>query len=156
MKKVTTLLFLLIVVTVLCSGIFLYSVFNQKNKDEVFVCGVSEQTSYCTKNPQKAIELGYYPNKTGELLYKANCKSCHSIKRKSVGPALEVIHTEGRPKEWLYAFIKNPSQMINDGDSLSVALYEEYKVLMTSFPNLEEAEIDSIIAYIKHESISQF
>ena len=46
--------------------------------------------------------------------------------------------------------------MINDGDSLSVALYEEYKVLMTSFPNLEEAEIDSIIAYIKHESISQF
>ena len=85
----------------------------------------------------------------GEILFKENCKSCHKIYQDVVGPALAGI-TERRSRKWLYAFIKNSSRMIQKGDTTAVNVYEKYgRSEMTSFSDLTNSEIDSILIYIE-------
>ena len=91
---------------------------------------------------------------SGEKLFKANCKVCHAIDQRVVGPALKDVHKR-RPVEWIQAFVKNSQKVINSGDAYAVKLYEEYnKTQMTSF-DFSDDEILSIIAYLKVESAKE-
>lgn len=91
---------------------------------------------------------------TGEMLFHKNgCSSCHNGNQvnNSVGPPLGGV-TSRRTKEWLYAFTRNSYQMINDGDSIAVSIYKEYLGgLMTNYPDLTDAEMDSIYSFIEAE-----
>lgn len=88
---------------------------------------------------------------SGEKLFKANCKVCHAVDQRVVGPALKDVHKR-RNVEWITAFVKNSQKVIKSGDDYAVKLYEEYnKVQMTSF-DFSDEEILSIIAYLKAES----
>jgi len=88
---------------------------------------------------------------SGEKLFLGNCKVCHSINEKVIGPALRDIHKR-KDVTWISDFIKNSQKVINSGDSYAVKLYNEYnKTEMTSF-DFEDDEILSIIAYLKAES----
>ena len=88
---------------------------------------------------------------SGEKLFKANCKVCHAVDQRVVGPALKDVHKR-RPVEWIQAFVKNSQKVINSGDAYAVKLYEEYnKTQMTSF-DFSDDEILSIISYLKAES----
>lgn len=88
----------------------------------------------------------------GEKLYNANCTSCHAINEKVVGPALKNVHTK-RKEAWLIKWIKNSQALVKSGDAEAVAVYKENnESVMTSFENLSDNEIKSIIAYIKKES----
>lgn len=111
--------------------------------------------------------------KNGEALFKANCASCHKIDKDFTAPNLLGI-TEKRPKEWLYAFTRNPSQLIEKSyystktdqtlmvDSLTQDIvldfysqclaHKWYPVIMTSFPQLSDTSLDALYAYIKSES----
>ncbi|GJM30887.1 MAG: cytochrome c [Cyclobacteriaceae bacterium] len=87
----------------------------------------------------------------GENLFKANCRACHAIDQKLVGPALGGVY-ERQDMDWIKAFVKNSQAVIASGDNYAVALFEEYnQTVMTSF-NFSDTEIESIIAYIKHET----
>jgi mono/diheme cytochrome c family protein len=87
----------------------------------------------------------------GEALFKAQCTSCHAVKEKLVGPALKGIETR-RPEEWLLKWVKNSSAVIKSGDEYANKLYNEYnKTAMPSFA-LKDAEIKSILAYVKAEA----
>ncbi len=87
----------------------------------------------------------------GEALFKANCASCHAVKEKMIGPALKGIETR-RSEEWILKWVKNSSAVIKSGDDYAVKLYNDNnKVAMPSF-NLKDAEINSILAYIKVEA----
>lgn len=89
--------------------------------------------------------------KAGEKLFLGNCKVCHAVQERVIGPALKDIH-ERRDVEWITAFVRNSQKVIKSGDPYAVKLYEEYnKVQMTSF-DFEDPEILSIIAYLKAES----
>jgi mono/diheme cytochrome c family protein len=89
--------------------------------------------------------------KAGEKLFLGNCKVCHAIQERVIGPALKNAH-QRQNVEWITAFIKNSQKVIQSGDPYAVKLYEEYnKVQMTSFA-FEDSEILSLIAYIKDES----
>lgn len=91
---------------------------------------------------------------SGEKLFKANCKVCHAVDQRVVGPALKDIHKR-RPVEWIQAFVKNSQKVIASGDEYAVKLYEEYnKTQMTSF-DFSDDEILSIIAYLKVESAKE-
>ncbi|MEQ6121883.1 c-type cytochrome [Reichenbachiella sp. MALMAid0571] len=91
---------------------------------------------------------------SGEKLFKANCKVCHAVDQRVVGPALKDVHKR-RPVEWIQAFVKNSQKVINSGDDYAVKLYEEYnKTQMTSF-DFSDDEILSIIAYLKAESAKE-
>lgn len=103
---------------------------------EVFYCG----TMYLNE--------GHTSHPAGEQLFKENCKSCHKIHEATVGPALSGV-SDRRPRKWLYAFIHNSAGLIHKKDTMAVNIYRKYqKAEMTSFPNLTEAEIDSILIYI--------
>jgi cytochrome c2 len=88
----------------------------------------------------------------GEKLFTANCTSCHAINEKVVGPALKDVHKR-REATWLIKWIKNSQALIKSGDATAVALYKENnESIMTSFENLSDGQLASIVEYIKAES----
>lgn len=98
-------------------------------------------------------EVGLNPEliAAGESLFKNNCKVCHEIHEKKIGPALADIHTR-RPTDWIKSFITNSQRVIQGGDDYAVKLYNEYnQTMMTSF-DFSDEELNSVIEYIKDET----
>lgn len=109
-----------------------------------------ENTDYISIR-ETAIETQQDVNFTlGKALFRANCKACHNedMVHISTAPALGGI-TKRRNKEWLYKFTKNSLKMFVEGDSLAVAIGNEYSGLMTSFPMLSDADLDKIYYYVE-------
>ena len=88
--------------------------------------------------------------KQGSELFSANCASCHALKGKVVGPALEgVIDKYEEDYAWLNAWIKNSQKLVKSGDERAVAIYNEYNgQAMNIFENLKDEEITSILMWI--------
>ena len=73
-----------------------------------------------------------------------------SGRKKLIGPGLNDEIFEEHSKEWLYSWIRNSSEMIENGDKQAIAIYEEYnKAVMTAFPYFSDSDIDNVLAYIK-------
>ncbi|MDB5256181.1 MAG: cytochrome c, mono- and diheme variant family [Chitinophagaceae bacterium] len=85
----------------------------------------------------------------GEILFNENgCKSCHSIDKNGVGPALANATTK-YTATWLYKFTTNSSALIASGDQQANALYLQYgKSPMPSFAHLTKEEVAAIYKYI--------
>ena len=90
----------------------------------------------------------------GKVLFEGNCKTCHAVHIKKVGPALKDI-LKRRDIAWIKRFVWNSEKVINiDKDPYAVALYKEYTgTQMTTFPNFKAEEIESIVAYVMAESL---
>lgn len=89
----------------------------------------------------------------GEALFDANCKACHRVKQKLVGPALAGIEERAPSIDWIVRFVKNSSAVIASGDEYAVNLYNEYnKTQMTAFSNFKEQDVLNILAYVKAEA----
>ncbi len=93
----------------------------------------------------------------GKELFKAKCAACHNrdMKTKLVGPGLAGV--EGRwKKEDLYAWIRDSKKMVDAGNEQAVKVFEEYsKIMMTPFPDLTDADIGNILAYIEEVAPSK-
>ncbi|CAM3793874.1 cytochrome c3 family protein [Sphingobacterium prati] len=90
--------------------------------------------------------------KEGEKIFKSKCTSCHAIDRKVVGPALKGI-PETKDEAWLIKWIRNSQALIASGDAEAVKIFEEYnKSVMTSFTDLSDDQIKSVLAYITDAS----
>src|SRR5579859_2803945 len=91
--------------------------------------------------------------KAGEDLFNGNCKSCHRVKQKLVGPALAGVYDRAPSIDWIKNWVRNSSKVIASGDKYAVALYNEYnKSQMTAFTSYKDDQILSILAYIKSEA----
>ncbi len=89
----------------------------------------------------------------GESLFNANCKTCHRIHQKLVGPALSDVYNRAPSIDWIKSFIKNSAGVIATGDDYAVKLYNEYnKTQMTSFSSLKDEDIMNLLAYIQAET----
>lgn len=87
----------------------------------------------------------------GETLFKGNCSVCHAINSTVIGPPLRDVHIR-RDLVWIIPFVQNSQKIIQGGDDYAVKLYNEYnRTEMPSF-DFSEAEITSIVEYIKFES----
>lgn len=87
----------------------------------------------------------------GQALFQANCASCHALNKRVLGPALAGVN-QRHDNEWLQKWIKNAPAMVASGDEAAVKIFNEYnKALMTPFPQLSNADIDNILAYIQVE-----
>ncbi|PZD78776.1 c-type cytochrome [Mesonia sp. K7] len=85
----------------------------------------------------------------GKELFNSLCASCHKPYSRSTGPALHGV-TERRDRDWIYEWVKNSAAMIASGDAEAVAIYEEYnQTAMNAFPQLSDADIDDILAYVE-------
>ncbi len=90
--------------------------------------------------------------KAGESLFKQNCKACHSVQSRVVGPALKNVY-DRKDLPWIYAFVKNPTKVIKSGDEYAVKLFDEYnQIEMTGFPTFTDEEIGAILAYVKDQT----
>jgi mono/diheme cytochrome c family protein len=88
--------------------------------------------------------------KQGEALFKANCKSCHALDKKVVGPALAGVTKRVPSVQWIKDWVKNSAKMVAAGDEYGVKIYEEYqKSQMTAFTSLKDEEILAVVAYIE-------
>ncbi len=89
----------------------------------------------------------------GESLFNANCKTCHRVHVKLVGPALANVYDRAPSVDWLKSFIRNSAALIASGDEYANKIYNEYnKTQMTAFTGLKDDQIMSILAYIKAET----
>lgn len=87
----------------------------------------------------------------GEELFNGNCKQCHAVNEKVVGPALAKVY-ERRNLPWLINFIKYPQKTIESGDAYAVALYKQYNQYMPNHDFLKDDEIVSIISWVQAET----
>lgn len=87
----------------------------------------------------------------GKALFTNNCAQCHAVtEEKVVGPGLKGVETRTPGKDWLHKWIRNSSAVISSGDAYAVQVFNANgKIQMSSFPNLTDADIDGILAYIK-------
>jgi mono/diheme cytochrome c family protein len=89
----------------------------------------------------------------GKQIFDANCKACHRVHQKLVGPALAGVTDRAPSIDWIKSFIHNSSAVIASGDAYAVNLYNEYnKTQMTAFSNLKDPDIMNILAYIQDET----
>ena len=88
----------------------------------------------------------------GEKIFKQNCTSCHSIgTTKVVGPGLKDVIKRVPSEDWLKTWIKNSSAVIKSGDAYAKKIYEENnKAAMSSFDNLKDDQLASLIEYLKN------
>jgi mono/diheme cytochrome c family protein len=90
----------------------------------------------------------------GAKLYRQYCAACHKVNSKLIGPPMAGIHEKYADEmDWLYAYIRNSSQLVQEGDPKAVALYEEWdKQVMPPFPMLSDEQIDLMLKYIAAEA----
>jgi mono/diheme cytochrome c family protein len=89
----------------------------------------------------------------GEALFNGNCKSCHRVKTKLVGPALSGVQDRVPSVAWILDWVKNPAKKVASGDEYANKIYNEYnKSQMTAFTSYTDPQILSILAYIKSEA----
>ena len=87
----------------------------------------------------------------GGALFKQKCTACHALDRQVVGPALKGVH-EKHDAAWLHKWIRNSQALVAAGDPAAVKIFNEFnKTVMTPFPELTDADLDNILAYIKAE-----
>jgi mono/diheme cytochrome c family protein len=87
----------------------------------------------------------------GESLFNNNCKVCHNINGRLIGPPLANIY-DRRELPWIYSFVQNSQKLIKSGDEYAVNLYNEYnQIAMTAFDTFSDDEVLSIVAYIKDQ-----
>ena len=86
----------------------------------------------------------------GKTVFNANCKQCHKLDQKNVGPALRGI-TDRQSIAWAKSFIKNSQAVIASGDAYATALYKEYSnTVMPSHEFLSDGDLDNLLSYIEH------
>jgi cytochrome c2 len=89
----------------------------------------------------------------GETLFNNNCRACHRVHEKLIGPALAGVYDRAPSVEWILSFVKNPSAVIASGDEYANALFDEYKpTMMTSFSTFSDEDILNMLAYIQAET----
>lgn len=105
-------------------------------------------TSFSQEIPTDAAAIS-----AGEALFNGNCKSCHRVKQKLVGPALAGVEGRAPSISWILEWVKNPAKKIASGDEYANKIYNEYnKSQMTAFTSYTDAQILSILAYVKKET----
>lgn len=75
--------------------------------------------------------------KVGKQLFQVNCAACHRLDKRSTGPALRNVHQRYTTKD-IIKFIR---------DDFSGALKFNGERKCTSFPNLSDEDIQSILKY---------
>lgn len=90
---------------------------------------------------------------SGELLFKANCASCHKPTMDFTGPSLRGWRARVPGGDWIYKYIANPSAM-QETDPYARFIFRKWnKTQMTAFPTLGKKEVDAIMAYVDNEAL---
>lgn len=85
----------------------------------------------------------------GKSVFNANCKTCHKLDQKMIGPALRGV-TDRQSAEWAKSFIKNSSAVIASGDEYATALFAEFNnTVMPAHTFLSDDDLNNLLSYIE-------
>ena len=89
----------------------------------------------------------------GKGIFEENCKTCHAVWEKKVGPALKDI-LKRRDIVWVKKFVRNSAKVIKvDKDPYAVKLYADNgNTDMTTFPSFKDEDIEAVMAYVMDQS----
>ncbi len=87
----------------------------------------------------------------GEAIFNQNCRACHHLDQRLVGPPLKDIHKR-RDEAWLLKFIKNSQALVQAGDADAVALFNEYNQIIMPEQKFSDDEIKAVLAYLVQAS----
>ena len=82
----------------------------------------------------------------GKKIFKDNCKVCHKIKKRYIGPSLAGV-TERRTPEWIMNMIMDPKGMVAN-NALAKELLAEYSAPMAN-QNMTEDQARAILEYFR-------
>lgn len=86
----------------------------------------------------------------GKALFNTNCKTCHKLDQKLIGPALRGV-SERRDVPWIKAFIKNSAELIASGDKIASDLFSEFNnTPMPAHQFLTDENLDNLVSYIEN------
>jgi len=89
----------------------------------------------------------------GHYVFRTRCSSCHTVgKGDAVGPDLAGV-TERRDSEWLIRWIREPDKMLEEGDPIAKALYEQFQELEMPNLKLSKGDAEAVLEYIKTETL---
>ncbi len=85
----------------------------------------------------------------GEKLYKQNCTACHKLDKKLIGPPLNeaLVNWDGN-REAMYTWVRNWQDAVDQGYDRAIAVESYDPSAMNLFPQLDDAKLDDIWAYI--------
>ena len=83
----------------------------------------------------------------GEALFKAKCASCHKPDKDFTGPKLQGWKDRVPGDGWIYKWVAN-STVVRETDAYAKALFAQWKVPMTNFPELKKEDVDAIMKYV--------
>lgn len=90
----------------------------------------------------------------GHYLFFTRCSACHTIGNgDKVGPDLLGV-TNVRDRAWLARIISEPDKMIEEKDPIAMALFEKYKGIRMPKLGLPEADVNTLIDYMKIQTAS--
>lgn len=81
----------------------------------------------------------------GQALFKANCASCHKPDVAYVGPELKGAREREPEKGWVHKWVRNATTMATSDPYAMQMVKDHGGVIMTSFPDMTDAEIDAIL-----------
>ncbi|MEP6734917.1 MAG: c-type cytochrome [Chryseolinea sp.] len=109
---------------------------------------VSHFTSYAQDISKEPAAI-----QAGQTLFVGNCKQCHAVDKKVIGPALAGVYDRVPSIDWIKKFVKNSASLIASGDAYANKIYNDNgKVQMTAFTSFKDEDIMNVLAYIKAES----
>jgi len=86
----------------------------------------------------------------GKSIFNANCRTCHRLDQKNVGPALRGV-TDRHSIDWNKRFIRNSQLLIASGDAEAVAIYNEFnQLVMPNHEFLSDDDLMNLLAYIEY------
>lgn len=143
--KIFRLTTLTVLLTLICSGFVLLTA--SKSSEQPLRCATVD-TGYSLSNLNSADTLPEHP---GVHLFNSNCKACHRLDQKLVGPALRNV-INSRDSTWLVRMIVDGAGLVKSGDTLAVRLFKEYNQLPhTSFKGFSNQQLKELIEYLKIE-----
>ncbi|EPR65241.1 Molybdopterin oxidoreductase subunit, predicted [Cyclobacterium qasimii M12-11B] len=85
----------------------------------------------------------------GQSIFNANCKTCHRLDQKLIGPALRGV-TDRRELAWIKQFITNSQVLVQGGDADAVALFKEFNnTVMPAHDFLSDGDLTNLLSYIE-------
>lgn len=120
----------------------------------LIACGNQDNAKLMYEVPESASETTAMSEgaEQGKQLFMMNCASCHAVKKDLVGPALAGVQDRWPNKKLLYKYIRNSEAVIKENSYAKELWLKWNKTVMTAFPNLKDAEIAAILAYIDEKA----
>lgn len=145
MNNIRPLLRLTTITVFLTVGLFAFTLVNKGKfqEPEILGCGTVNMSNDAGFNPPL--------EHAGLKIFQDNCKACHRLDNKLIGPALRYSF-EVRDSIWFVKMIVSANGLINSGDTLAVRLFNDYNQIQhPDFKGLNKKELADLVEYLKLE-----